>query len=234
MMAARLFWAVIPAAGMGIRMKSGMPKQYLGIQGIAILEHTLKIFCTNDQIRGVVVALAENDANWVNLGIHDNKKIITTIGGRERSQSVLNGLEALKDLAGHDDWVLVHDAARPCLRPEDLEKLMETLAEHPTGGILGVPVGDTMKRAGRDREIIETVDREDLWHALTPQMFRYGLLKSALEHAIAENIQVRDEAQAVELLGVKPALVEGHSDNIKITYQSDLTLAQFILSQQEQ
>ena len=146
------YWAVIPAAGMGIRMGIDKPKQYLGIQGIAILEHTLKAFCTNERIRGVVVVLAEGDGNWTTLGIRDNQKIITTTGGSERSLSVRNGLDALKDLASPDDWILVHDAARPCLRREDLEKLMDTLSGHPSGGILAVPAGDTMKRA-KGREI---------------------------------------------------------------------------------
>lgn len=225
------YWAVIPAAGMGIRMGIDKPKQYLGIQGIAILEHTLKAFCTNERIRGVVVVLAEDDGNWTTLAIRDNQKIITTTGGSERSRSVRNGLDALEDLASPDDWILVHDAARPCLRREDLEKLMDTLSGHPSGGILAVPAGDTMKRA-QGREIHETISRDDLWHALTPQMFRYAVLKKALDHVIENSITVTDDAQAVELIGIKPALVEGHGDNIKITYQSDLTLAEFYLSQQ--
>ncbi len=150
-------------------------------------------------------------------------------GGAERCHSVLNGLQALRQQAQPNDWVLVHDAARPCVRQADIEKLMTQLAEHPVGGLLAVPVRDTMKRADTGREIVETVNRDGLWHALTPQMFRLETLFNALQNVSNRGELVTDEAQAIEKTGQRPVLIEGHADNIKITHPQDLSLAEMYL-----
>lgn len=225
-------WVVIPAAGIGTRMSSETPKQYMKIQNKCILEHTLERFCFYPEIDGVVVALAEGDPYWSSLSISSNEKLMVTSGGEERCHSVLNGLRYLDEFAQGDDWVLVHDAARPCLRVEDIKKLINTVIEKGGGGLLAVPVRDTMKRADNKNCVTETVDRSGLWHALTPQMFRLADLRTAIENALAEGMLVTDEAQAMELCGVSPLLIEGHSDNIKITLPLDILLAELFLSQQ--
>ncbi|MCK5669480.1 MAG: 2-C-methyl-D-erythritol 4-phosphate cytidylyltransferase [Gammaproteobacteria bacterium] len=227
------YWAVIPAAGIGSRMQAEVPKQYLSINHKTILEHTLERFCSHPKIEGVVVAIAGNDNIWKTLGISSHPKITVVEGGVERCHSVLNGLRALSDKAHVSDWVLVHDAARPCLRKLDIDRLIESLDGHNVGGLLGLPVKDTMKRADRSFTIQETVEREGLWHALTPQMFRFKLLKDALESALKKNNIVTDEASAMELAGYQPLLVEGHADNLKITQPEDLALASFFLVQQK-
>lgn len=227
------YWAVIPAAGTGTRMEMTTPKQYLSLQGRPIMEHVLLRFCRHPAIAGIVVALAPDDHYWETLSVAAHEKIRTTTGGVERCHSVLNGLRALPEVADANDWVMVHDAARPCLRKEDMDKLIDTLSGHPVGGILAIPVRDTMKRAGKDNEIEATVDRSDLWHALTPQMFRLGLLEETLAGAVTAERVVTDEAQALETGGYRPLLVPGHPDNIKVTHRSDLPLAELFLSQQE-
>ncbi len=227
------YWAVIPAAGIGTRMHMETPKQYLTLHGRTILEYTLARFCEHPSISGIVVVLAPEDPYWETLTVSGHEKITTTVGGVERYHSVRNGLAALMGTAEDDDWVMVHDAARPCLRREDIDNLITTLEDHPVGGILAIPVRDTMKRAGENGEISETVDRECLWHALTPQMFRLRLLKTSLEQAVAEKRPVTDESQALEQAGYRPLLVPGNPDNIKITHRNDLPLAELFLSQQE-
>lgn len=224
---------MIPAAGIGTRMGMDTPKQYLKLCGKCILEYTLELFCMHERIEGVIVVLAENDTYWETLPAASNKKIQTTIGGVERCHSVQNGLKMLKDIASPDDWVMVHDAARPCLHIDDIDKLIQTMNAQSIGGILAIPVRDTMKRTGTINEVTETVSREGLWHALTPQMFQLSMLDSALEMAISNNVLVTDEAQAIEMTGERPVLVEGHPDNIKITHQSDLPLAELFLSRRE-
>lgn len=227
------YWAVVPAAGVGIRMGSDTPKQYLPLNGRTVLEHTLQTLLASSKIDGVYLALSPDDAGWSNIATNSNPKITRVDGGAERCHSVLNALNLLQESAAPDDWVLVHDAARPCLRPEDLDLLMESLAEHPVGGLLGVPVRDTMKRTDGVGSITETVSREALWHAYTPQMFRLRPLFQALQGAIDKGLMVTDEASAVELAGVCPQMVVGHDDNIKITRPEDLALASFYLKQQK-
>jgi len=214
-------------------MQADVPKQYLSINRKTILEHTLERFCSHPKIEGVVVAISGDDDIWKTLDISSQPNITVVEGGVERCHSVLNGLHALSDLANSNDWVLVHDAARPCLRIEDIDRLIDTLEAHDVGGLLGLPVRDTMKRVDTKGTIQETVDREGLWHALTPQMFRHGALIDALENALSKDLLVTDEAQAIELNGLQAVLVEGHPDNIKITRNKDLALAEFLLSQQE-
>ena len=214
-------------------MELDKPKQYLKLREKYVLEYSIQLFCKYEKISAVVVVLADADPYWSSTGLENNDRVITTIGGVERCHSVLNGLLALKDTAGPDDWVLVHDAARPCLQSADLDKMILVLEDHPVGGILAMPVKDTMKRADQHNTVLETVDRRGLWHALTPQMFRFSLLESALSDAIAKDIMVTDEAEAIELTGNKPIMVEGSSGNIKITQQSDVELAELFLSNQE-
>ncbi len=226
-------WAIIPAAGIGRRIGSETPKQYLQINGKPILQYSINLFLQHQLIDGVVIVLAENDTFWKGLQINESEKLITTIGGVERFHSVLNGLIALEGRLDTDDWVLVHDAARPCLEISDIDKLINSTVTHPTGGILAMPVRDTMKRAGEDNLIIETVDRNQLWHALTPQMFRFKKLRQAIEDAIENNIPITDEAQAIEQTGQRPILVEGSARNIKVTRPEDLALASFYLSEME-
>ena len=222
-------WAIVPAAGVGRRMGGDIPKQYLPLNGRPVIDHTLERLLGYPSIRQVVIALTPDDQWWPNTAFANHTGVVRVEGGMERCDSVLNALRRLCEFAADDDWVLVHDAARPCLRSGDIDRLIEQLAEHPVGGILGMPVRDTMKRADQSGQISETVCREGLWHAFTPQMFRLGLLRVALSDAIEQGKQVTDEASAMELAGYAPMLVEGHPDNIKITRPEDLVLAEFYL-----
>jgi len=228
------YWAVIPAAGIGKRMGSEIPKQYLELNGKAIILHTLDRLLQHPAIQGAVVALSRHDGWWEHLAHRCDKPVITVEGGIERCHSVLKALYELGNRAEDEDWVLVHDAARPCLLPADLDNLINTLQDDEVGGLLGVPVRDTMKRAGSNNRVVDTVEREGLWHALTPQMFRLGSLRSALENALEAEQFVTDEASAMEHAGIQPLLVEGSVTNIKITRPEDLALAGFYLQQQEQ
>jgi 2-C-methyl-D-erythritol 4-phosphate cytidylyltransferase len=226
------YWAVIPAAGVGRRMLADRPKQYLALHGRTVLEHTLSRFLDHPLISGVVVAVSDGDPYWQKLAI-THPKLLTASGGAERCHSVLNALGALRAQAGGDDWVLVHDAARPCLRREDIDHLIETLSQHSVGGLLGLPVADTMKRTAADDTVIETVSRAHLWRALTPQMFRLSELHTALDSALKNQQMVTDEASAMELAGKAPKMIEGHGDNIKITRPQDLRLAELYLADQK-
>ncbi|RNE94029.1 2-C-methyl-D-erythritol 4-phosphate cytidylyltransferase [Marichromatium sp. AB32] len=232
MTATPAFWAVIPAAGVGRRMGSAIPKQYLELAGRPVIEHTLECFIDHPAIVGVVVAVDPADPYWPETRYATHPRVIRAPGGAERCNSVLNGLEALSAHAAADDWALVHDAARPCLRRSDLDAMLDELADDPVGGILAVQVRDTMKRAGTEGRIETTVERSALWHAFTPQMFRLGTLRQALRQALAEGALVTDESSAIERLGQAPRLLEGQSDNLKITRPEDLALARFHLQQQ--
>jgi 2-C-methyl-D-erythritol 4-phosphate cytidylyltransferase len=223
-------WAIVPAAGSGSRMAADVPKQYLKINGKTILEHTIERLISHPNIDGVVVAVAADDRHWDKLSFQTSKPVIKTLGGTERCHSVKNALYELKRHGNDQDWVLVHDAARPCLRHEDLDRLFQQLSQHMVGGLLAYPVRDTMKRSDDKQRVVETVERNMLWHALTPQMFRLHLLRKVLNDAIEEGFLVTDEASAVEHAGYQPKLVEGHADNIKITTPDDLPLAECFLS----
>jgi 2-C-methyl-D-erythritol 4-phosphate cytidylyltransferase len=195
-----------------------------------VLEHTLSALFSCELIEGVVLALSPEDAWWPEIAPRfAGKHLICVAGGDERCHSVLNALHELRGFAGDRDWVLVHDAARPCVRADAVHALIEALRDDPCGGLLGVPVSDTMKRSGADGRVAETVDRQALWHAQTPQMFRLGMLQSALEQASAQGRLVTDESAAMEMAGHRPCLVRGRTDNIKITVPSDLALAEFYL-----
>ncbi len=225
-------WAVVPAAGIGSRMRADRPKQYLDLDGMTVIEHTLQRLASHPDIKAIVVSIAENDPWWHEVSLPENAEIHVVTGGAERADSVLNALIALSDIADGNDWVLVHDAARPCLRNQDITTMLQELSEHKVGGILGVPVSDTVKRADTQNGIVETVERKGLWRASTPQMFRLQILKEALQQSKSNGLAVTDEASAIELTGLQPVMVEGHADNIKITVPQDLALASLFLKQQ--
>ncbi|WP_068829388.1 2-C-methyl-D-erythritol 4-phosphate cytidylyltransferase [Pseudomonas sp. BMS12] len=217
------FWVVIPAAGIGSRMRADRPKQYLQLAGRTILEHTLDCFLDHPQLKGLVLCLAADDPFWPALPAASDARVQRADGGAERADSVLAGLLRLLELGAQpDDWVLVHDAARPNLATEDLDKLLLELALDPVGGLLAVPARDTLKRVGADGRVAETVDRSLIWQAYTPQMFRFAALHHALADALVAGVAITDEASALEWAGQAPKLVEGRADNLKITRPEDL------------
>ncbi len=220
------YWLVMPAAGIGRRFGAERPKQYAMLRGRTVIEWALAPFLRDARCAGAMVALAEGDPYWRAIA---PPQVMSAAGGPERSHSVRNALAALAPHAGGEDWVLVHDAARPCLPAADLERLLAELAVHPLGGLLAVPAADTLKRADASGCVAETVDRTGLWRALTPQMFRYAALCRALDQAHAAGRCPTDEAQALEWLGGRPALVTGSAANLKITSAADLTLAAALL-----
>ncbi len=224
------FWGIVPAAGVGKRMLADRPKQYLLLAGKPVLEQTLTRLLEADVFSAVAVAISDGDPYWPELEISKNKKIITAAGGKERADSVLSALKSLRNLASDTDWVLVHDAARPCLTSRDIHFLIESLKNDEVGGILALSSHDTLKNVDQ-YHIIETIDRHAIWRALTPQMFKYGMLKQALEEAEG-NPAITDEASALEMQGFRPKIIEGQPDNIKITRPEDLALAQFYMQQQ--
>ena len=223
------FWVVVPAAGSARRMGAAVPKQYLPLAGRTVIEWSLAPFLAHERAAAVVVVLAEHDQHWAQTALAGDARVTTTIGGAERMDSVLAGLRALQSRAAPDDWVLVHDAARPCLSATDLNRLLNELNDDAVGGLLAAPVVDTLKRADDGGRVSQTVPREKLWRALTPQMFRRDLLQRALDGALARGVAATDEAQAVEALGLQPRLVAGDADNIKITLPEDLPRAERIL-----
>lgn len=223
------FWVVVPAAGSARRMGAAVPKQYLPLAGRTVIEWSLAPFLAQARTAAVVVVLADQDRRWLQTTLAGEAKVATTVGGAERMDSVLAGLRALQDRAAPEDWVLVHDAARPCLSTTDLDRLLNELNDDPVGGLLAAPVVDTLKRADDGGRVSQTVPREKLWRALTPQMFRRDLLQRALLSAQAKGLAVTDEAQAIEALGIQPKLVAGDADNIKITLPEDLPRAERIL-----
>ena len=224
-------WAVVPAAGRGERFGGRLPKQYTPLRGRPILSWTLAALLGEPSIRGVMVALAEGDRRFARLSESRDPRVRSCRGGARRELSVARALDALSGEARDEDWVLVHDAARPCLHREDLRRLMAAVAGDPVGGLLALPVSDTLKAAGRDGRSERTVSREGLWRALTPQMFRYGVLRRALALSIEREREVTDEASAVEALGLRPRLVPGRAGNIKITLPEDLALAAAIIAE---
>ena len=217
------FWALIPAAGIGSRMRADRPKQYLPLAGKSIIEHTLACFLEHPQLRAVVVSLAADDPYWPSLSCARDPRIQRADGGAERADSVLSGLLRLSELGAQaQDWVLVHDAARPNLARSDLDLLLGELAQDPVGGLLAVPARDTLKRASADGRVQSTVDRSTIWQAFTPQMFRLGELQRALADALLAGVAITDEASAMEWAGQSPRLIEGRSDNLKVTRPEDL------------
>lgn len=219
--------AVIPAAGIGSRMQTECPKQYLHIGDKTILEHAVASLMAHPRVGQAIVAVSPNDAYFSSLPLAADPRVTLVTGGKQRADSVLAGLQA----AGDAKWVLVHDAARPCLHPDDLENLLAITATSKVGGILAAPVRDTMKRGEPGKALIaHTVDREDLWHALTPQLFPLELLRSCLLRALDEGATITDEASALEYCGFHPELINARADNIKVTRPEDLALAAFYLT----
>ncbi len=229
------YWCVIPAAGIGSRMQSAVPKQYLSIHEQTVIEHTLAPFLASDLIGGIVVATAGDDKTWPQIErkllTAGATKLISVSGGETRANSVLNGLSALRSRVSDEDWVLVHDAARPCFRAEDLRELITQVADHSVGGIVAIRAKDTLKQAQDEtNQIATTIDRSTVWQAQTPQMFRFGVLYQSLQAAVAANVAVTDESSAVEWAGHAPLLVEGDARNLKVTTPEDLALARFWLT----
>lgn len=223
--------AIVPAAGSGQRMQSGAPKQYLEIGGQCILQHSLDSLLTDERIVQIVVCVAENDTQWSTLKAFDDPRVVKTLGGETRAQSVQNGLRTLAPVCQPDDWVMVHDAARPFLSQAQLDNLVKALSGHPVGGLLAVPATDTLKQAADDGCTVKcTIDRASVWLAQTPQMFRFDVLNTALQRAVQQGVLITDEASAVEAAGHAPLLVQGDAINFKLTTPQDLRLAEAILA----
>jgi 2-C-methyl-D-erythritol 4-phosphate cytidylyltransferase len=221
------YYAIVPAAGSGSRFGAELPKQYLPLAGRPLIYHTLLALCLSPHIERVLVVLAPDDGHW---STHDWRELgpkLETVyaGGATRADSVLAGLHAAETAAAADDWVLVHDAARPCLSQSMIESLVSELSDDPVGGLLAVPVADTLKRSGADNRVTATEPRDGLWQAQTPQMFRYANLRAALEAGRG----VTDEAGAMEAAGYQPKLVKCDATNLKVTFPADLSLAELIL-----
>jgi 2-C-methyl-D-erythritol 4-phosphate cytidylyltransferase len=221
------YYALVPAAGGGARMGANIPKQYLPLLGQPLIRHTLATLCAVPAIARVFVVLAPDDAAWdgYDWSAFAGRLEVLRCGGAQRADSVNNGLKALRGRIGPEDWMLVHDAARACLSVAHVDKLMREIGEDPVGGLLAMPVADTLKRADEQDRVDATVPRDGLWQAQTPQMFRFALLLDALEYAPA----VTDEASAIEALRLKPRLVAADATNFKVTYPLDMRLAEIIL-----
>lgn len=233
-MSAAQVHALIPAAGHGTRFGGTVMKQYLPICGKAVLVHSIRAFRFHPMIAGITVVLAEDD-QWFDTAVGSLAAAVETVmGGDTRAQSVRNGLQFIIDNHPDSDWVLVHDAARPCLAHACLDLLLEQGLRSEDGAILAMPVGDTLKRAGDDQEIIKTVDRSALWAAQTPQLFRVAALANAIDAAQQGGYETTDEASAMEYVGAKPKLVMGSAANIKITHSSDLAIAEAWLARKTQ
>ena len=227
------YYGLIPAAGAGSRMGDSLPKQYLALAGRPLLYHAVRRLAAHPCIEQVFVVLAQGDHRFahVDWSAFSGKLEPLYCGGETRAASVFNGLLAACDAIAASDWVLVHDAARPCLGEAELGRLIDELGDDETGGLLAVPVADTLKRANREAEVMQTESRENLWQAQTPQMFRYRLLVEALR--VSNPAVVTDEASAIEHLGLRPRLIRGDVRNLKVTYPEDLALAELILKGME-
>ena len=224
-------WAIVAAAGIGRRMQMDIPKQYLPLAGRRVIEHSLDRLADHAAIAGLVVVVQAGDSQWAALNYQHTKPLYQVDGGVNRADSVLAGCQALTGIAEDNDWVLVHDAARPCLTHSEVDKLINDVGDDPVGGLLALPSHSTLKNAV-DGRANETLDRNRIWQAQTPQMFRLGLLRDALEAALSKGKAITDESMALELAGHRPRLVSGQTTNIKITTPEDLPLAEFILQQQ--
>jgi len=222
-------WCVVPAAGRGTRVGGDSPKQYLPLAGRPLIMHTLERLAAHPRIAGLLVVLGAGDTHWPGIDMLDGKPVLTAVGGTERSDSVLAGLDALPASVSARDFVLVHDAARPCVRLADIDRLIDH-AGADEGGLLGAPLRDTLKRADAAGRSLRTEPREQRWRAFTPQMFRRGALSDALREASRSGTPVSDEAMAMERAGHAPLLVEGAEDNIKVTTAADFPLAAYLLS----
>ncbi len=224
------YWVVIPAAGIGHRFNQERPKQYYVVHHKAILQHTVDLFLAQDWIQGIVVAIADQDLYIKQLPLYQHPRVLRVKGGITRAQSVLHALHHLQPRAKADDWILVHDAVRPCLNACDLLALRRQLSQDPIGGILATPATDTLKRVNSQQHIQQTLNREEIWLAQTPQMFRFDLLLKALVQAEQAKINMTDEASAVEALGFCPRIVHAQFPNPKLTYAADLATIESLLA----
>lgn len=222
-------WAIFPAAGVGRRMAAGLAKQYLSLLGRPIVCWALESVLNHPAVHAGVIALAEHDTTWDTVPARFEKPLYRVTGGAERSDSVLAALEFLMERGCSDDWVIVHDAVRPCVMRDDIDRLVAAGLARPDGALLAVPVRDTLKRQEAGGRVRDTANRDGLWHALTPQLFPLALLHRALNTALERGTPVTDESQAMETAGYQPLLVEGRSTNIKITRRNDLALAEAVL-----
>lgn len=224
-------WAIVPAAGIGERMGAGIPKQYLPLAGKTVLEITLEKLLQLDQLAGLVVAINANDDYWQTTSLANHPKVYRCLGGAERSDSVLNAINCVSEHVQPDSevWVLVHDAARPCVSLEKIEALIELARTEQCGAILAAPVADTLKRVNRDHTICCTEDRSTLWLAHTPQLFPLKTLRDALTYCAQQNFPVTDEASAIEHRGGEVLILSDRRDNIKVTMPEDLAWAEYIL-----
>ena len=227
------YYLIMPASGKGSRMSTPLPKQYLMLDnGSTILDQSLQTLLSMKQISGCVIAISEDDEHFAMSPFSYHDKILaTTIGGDERFHSVLNALNELVKFAGEDDWALVHDAVRPCIKKKDVERLIKVVDNNPVGGILATSIVDTLKMT-KDEHIVSTVNRNNLFHAQTPQMFRIGILKRALEEALLDKVHITDEAEAIERLGYSIKIIPNSKSNIKITHTDDLRLANYYLNKE--
>lgn len=224
------FHVIIPAAGTGNRMQNALPKQYLLLAGKPIISHVIQVFFNNPRISNIHLALSVEDEFWRSLTLNPDTKLkLHYTGGASRAETVLNTLHAI-DVAD-DDWILVHDAARPGLNAGLLDKLLDTLQNDDIGGLLALPVADTLKLSDETNHVKKTVSRQSLWQAQTPQMFRYATLKKALGEF---GKMATDEAEAIESLGLQPKLVQGELSNLKVTYPQDLQMLEALFKQREQ
>lgn len=224
-------WAVVPAAGGGTRMQAAVPKQYLPLAGRRVLDVTLDALLGSGAFEGLVVVLAAGDPLWAQCDLAADQRITTAVGATRRCDSVRNGLARLAELAEPGDYVAVHDAARPCVARQDVQAVLDAAHGSPDGALLAAPVADTLKRAGAHERVAETVSRERLWRALTPQVFPLATLRAALAAALDAGREPTDEAQAMEWAGHRPLLVPGSAANLKITHPHDLPLAEALLRQ---
>ena len=226
-MKAPRYWALVPAAGSGSRLGGERPKQYVEIAGKPVLAHTLKALTEVGPILGIAVGLASDDRWWHKNIIASDRILGTYVGGKTRAETVLRGLEYLEPHVLAGDWVLVHDAARPCIRSSDIERLISERGDGPSGALLAVPVPDTMKQSNDLDQVERTISREGLWCAQTPQLFSYEALRDALQRS--DLATVTDDSSAMEAAGYTPRLVPGRADNLKVTTHEDLELAALIL-----
>ncbi|NQD37081.1 2-C-methyl-D-erythritol 4-phosphate cytidylyltransferase [Permianibacter sp. IMCC34836] len=233
MMTGPAAWAVIPAAGSGSRLGADRPKQYLDLLGHSVLWHTVQQFQSDSRFAGVMLALAADDAHFPQSDVATTP-VLTCVGGATRQASVFAALQALAGKAQADDWIFVHDAARPLLLRSDLDQLFAVLAQENVGALLGAPVADTLKRRDPHGRVTGTVDRDGLWRALTPQVFRYRILHAALQQAEQAGVVHTDDTAAVEQLGLFATMLRGRDDNLKITQGQDLAMAEQILREQRE
>ena len=227
------YWAIVPAAGVGQRFAADIPKQFHYLNGTLVAQHTLSRLLSLPLINAIIAPCDVASGYWSKVPATSDRRVRLVAGGAQRAHSVLNGLVALEELATENDWVLVHDMARPCTTAGNISKLIDEVGDHPVGGILAAPINDTLKIIDADKSIVSTVNRAQYRAAQTPQMFRFGLLKSSLKAMLEEQKFPTDEASAIEYAGLSAMVVEGRQDNIKITRREDLAIAEAIMKNQE-